>query len=131
MKRIILLVIAILFCSSTSWAYISQADIERVSVGDTVYIKLGSALDGNGMVKTLDKATKTAGIEMKNISGNTIMLSIHAGWIMAIINDVPEVVNDVDVLKQQIAELQAKIQALEAYISKLKAKIGELCELIN
>ena len=131
MKRIILLVIAILFCSSTSWAYISQADIERVSVGDTVYIKLGSALDGNGMVKTFDKTTKMAGIEMKNISGNTIMLSIHAGWIMAIINDVPEVVNDVDVLKQQIAELQAKIQALEAYISKLKAKIGELCELIN
>lgn len=138
MKRFILLIIIILFCSSISWAYISQADIDKVSVGDVVYIKLGSALDGNGIVKTFDKAMKMTGIEMKNISGNTIMLSIHAGWIMAIINDIPEVVNDVDALKQQIKNLQAensnlksKIQALEVYIAKLKAKIAELCELIN
>jgi len=130
-KRLIFLIIIILLYSQASWAYISQADIERVSVGDTVYIKLGSALDGNGIVKTFDKATKMAGIEMKNLNGNTIMLSIHAGWIMAIVNDVPEVVNDVDALKQQIADLQAKIQALEAYIAKLKAKIAELCELIK
>ena len=136
MKRIISLVILILFCSSMSWAYITAEEAKKVSVGDTVYIKAFGYFDGNGIIKS--RTGDMVIIAIKDLQGRDVNLNIHWGWISVIVNDVPEVVNDVDALKQQIKDLQiensnlkSKIQVLEAYISKLKVKISELCELIN
>ena len=124
-KKALILILMVLLSACAVWGYISSEEAKKISVGDMVYVKLGDAIDGNGIIKTYDKSTGMTTIEMKDKKGNNIVLNVHYGWIGAIVNDIPEIADPLIDLKQQIINLQTENNSLKQTINTQKIYIDK------
>ena len=128
--------IGIYHYNTTGINALTPTEAKDLSVGDTVYVKIGTAIDGNGVVKSYDKSVGMTVIAMKDNLGRDITLNVHYSWIGSIVTNVPEETT-ID------TELAAKVKALEEenrnmaniitsqqnYIDKIRADMNAIDDI--